>query len=165
MAEIEKYKEWLASGQMDTAIIETLEIVHPKFGSVWLANWDRSIDIVTETGRTATCIASRFYYEPPAVEGTEQAAALMISSLGGRLYDVLLDMTYEDRLTPIRGTMRLYMSDDYENLLINPPPVWTLNSVDVSADALRCEIMATPMRVNRVGRYYTQYEFPVLKYV
>ena len=165
-----EYRQWLSSAETDAALIETIQVQHVSFPDVWLVNWDRDITATLEAvpGGSAvqTFQAARFYLEPQEVsDGTEQGTALTISSLGGALYEYFADMTPAQRQFPVTITARAWLSNNLTTPVYTTPPVWTLHSVVATWDVLQGEIKATPLRVQRIGRYYTTLELPVLVYL
>jgi len=166
MATTSDYNKWMASGETTQALIETIQVQHSSFPDVWLANWDRDIIATLEGGGQQTFMASRFYLEPTEVtDGTAQGTSLAISSLDGALYEYFADMTPVQRQDPVTITARSYLSNTLTAPVYTTPPVWTLHSVTATWDMLSGEIQATPLRIQKVGRYYTTLELPVLAYI
>lgn len=170
---VNEYLKWLSGGDVDRAVVDTIQIYHPTVfpTSLYLANWDVPITrLVSDPYPSGVEFSqefseSRFYYEPAAVaDTTDQSTTLTVSSLDGAIYELLMGMTVEERREPIVIIPRLYFdNDDGGEALIQPAPIWTLHSVNCSLTALRGELRAAPLRTQRVGRYYTALDFPVLE--
>jgi len=163
----EKYRNWMVQGNSDRAVIETITIDHPSLGApIYLANWD--VDIVAtlediDPVQGVTFKASRFIMEPAAVrDGTEQNTTLVMGNYDGQVYAALKAMTSEEREQPVTIRPRMYLSDNLSEQLVNPSPIWNLHNVTASFEAVNGEIAAAPLRVQRIGLYYTALEFPVL---
>ena len=164
------YNQWISSAETNEALIETIQVSHPMWGDVWLANWDRNIlatlEAVPGGGVVQEFLASRFYLEPAGLtSGTEQVSNLSITSLDGLLYEYFADMTIVDREVPIEIIARSYLSASLTAPVYNTPPVWYLQSITATWDVLQGSLQSTPLRVQRIGRYYTSIEFPVFQYV
>lgn len=166
MSETNEYKEWLSSAPTSVAMVETLQVSHSSWTDIYIANWDEGFTGTLEDGSSqAQYVPGRFFFEPNEVsDNLEQATSIVISSLEGSIYRSLKAMTPTERLEPIKITHRLYFHNDYSQVLVNPPPVWTLHLVEASHDVIKAEIRSTPLRIQRLGVYYTQSEFPVLVY-
>ncbi len=164
------YTEWLASAPSNAAIIETIDVAHYAWGNWRIAKWGTDITLRDETGGTQTFKAGFFKLTKPEASDTlEQVAQISISSMDGALYNILRGMNAEQRATPITITYRLVRSDTivagvHEPLLVNPPPVWNVHTINASITALVAEVRADPLRIRRVGTYYTENYFPVLVY-
>ena len=165
MADTQAYREWLATGNAQVALVETLQISHATLGDLNIANWDQNLICKTEAGDSVTFVAGRFYLEPAEVsDNTGQGTVLTIAALGGIFYQAIKDMTVDERTQPITLTHRSYLRNNLNQQLINPPPRWTVHAIEATTEAIRAEIRSEPLRVRRVGLYYTAQEFPVLVY-
>lgn len=159
------YQRWLHQGRVDSFLYETIEINHSSFTSpFYLVNWetDLSVDIDGQSGSPVTFTAARFALEPTMVDGTlDQSASIAISAFDGRVYAALKTISMADRSNPLTITPRFFMS---YNLLqvIDPPPAWNVYSITVGTKVVRADMRAAPTRIQRIGRYYTALEFPVL---
>lgn len=170
MPELDSYRQWLASGSGNRALVETIQVKHPLWGDLFFANWDSDFGATISqglaTGASVTFASSRFYFEPATIEdGLEQATQLVVSSLGGILYGELKKMTNEDRRTPIQITYRLFFHDDGSTPLFEPAPVWTVHAIEANRESIKAELRSAPLRIQRIGEYYTKSQFPVLVYV
>ncbi len=166
MPEVDEYKAWLASGVSNREVIETFEITHPAWEPLYLANSDRGIGAILEDGREVRFIASRFYMEPPeTTDTTNQGTTVALSALEGRIYDTVQAMTFDQRDVPIKATYRMFFLDDRSEPLLTPPPVWYIHSMEATREAVRIELNATELRMQRIGLYYTAQEFPALVYL
>jgi hypothetical protein len=166
MPEVEEYKKWLASGITNREVVETFDIYHPVWKHWRVVNSDREIEATIEDGTRQRFIAGRFYMEPSETTDTiDQVTTVAVSALGGRLYDTIRQLTFEERMTPITATYRLYFLDDPSVSLVSPPPVWYVASMDATLEAVRFQLQATQMRVQRIGLYYTAREFPTIVYI
>ena len=167
MTDIAEYQQWLASGTTDAALIETIEVFHaatvPAFSPIFIANWGVPITCTLETAAQQAFVAGRFLLEPATTNASfSQGTSLTMSSLDGVLYRAFRDLTYAQRQDPIKVRLRAYMSNDLTQIVTTPPPVWTLRSVTANFTAITGELSALPLRVQRIGRYFTSSEFPVL---
>ena len=163
-----EYDHWLASAPTAQAIIETVEVSHSTFGTLYLANWhsgvDKQLSDVAGTP-TVTFERSQFVLGPPSLEqSTKQQTTLGISAYGGQVYDYFRAMTMVERDEPILIKTRLYL-ENVDEQLINPAPIWTVHSANVGIDAVSLELRAEPLRIRRVGRFYTATEFPILRLI
>jgi hypothetical protein len=166
MSEIDAYREWLASGHTDRAVIETVEISHPSFPTAYLAKWPESINCKIETGETKQFQAANFEIEPASInDTTNQNTQARISALDGAIYDLLKSMTYVQRIAPIELIHRLYFNTDFNTLIFTPPARWVVHSVTVGFDSVVADLRTEPLRSVRIGRYFTKREFPVLVYL
>jgi hypothetical protein len=167
MANAQEYQSWLAGGNTDAALIETIQIEHVNWGSIWLANWGEDITCTLEDGTTQQLFTkANFEISGESVsDTTEQTLQLRISSLGGLLYQALVDMDYVARADPIKITHRMYLSTNLGQVVTTPVPKWYLSSVTATFTELNGELTATPMRLVRIGRYYTSREFASLAYL
>lgn len=167
MASRDSYRLWLSSGQTNRQVVETLQIFHPAWANIHIANNDRSVTAQKENGQMATFMAGRFYMEPASItDTTSQTTNVTVASLDGLFYDKIKDMSFSDRETPIILTHRLYFLDNPAGgLLINPPPKWTVHGIEATREAIKVEIRAEALRVKRIGLYYTAREFPALVYL
>lgn len=169
MAETNAYRKWLATGYTRRGVIDTIQVSHPKWGDLYLANWDSDIDCTLDDvagDPVVTFNASRFQLQKAQVTGgTDQTTTITINSFDGLLYGELKAMTPAERVnSPITITPRMYWTNNQTAGMINPPPVWTLHNATVSMEAVTGEIKALPMRTQRVGIYYDALEFPALRF-
>lgn len=166
MAEASAYRRWLASGETGREVLETFQILHPSFEPTYVVNSDRDFRGILEDGNYARYNQGRFYAEPPTVEETtEQAMTVAFAQGDGQVYQKIRDMSFDSRQTPIVATYRLYFLDDPDTTLINPPPRWTVHSIEGTREAIKVDLRAPHMRIQRVGRYYTAQEFPALRLI
>ena len=159
------YRRWLAGAQTDKVVVETIAVKHSSWGTTYLANWDQSFDATLDNGVTrVTFLPSQFNFDLPSMtDTTEQAAGLTVSSLDGIIYENLRAMSATDREEPIEIKYRLYFADDDTTPLADTI-TWTVHSVAVTMDTIRAELRSIPLRVRRIGTYYTQENFDVLIY-
>lgn len=166
MAEITEYKQWLSSGITNREVIETMEISHPAWARIFIANADRSLSATLEDASTQTFTAGRFYMEPPeTTDTTNQSTTIAISALDGQIYDMVRDLTFEEREDPIQLTYRLFFLDDPSEPLIVPPPVWYVHGIEATREAVRAQLQATQLRIQKIGLYYTAKEFPAIVFL
>lgn len=166
MANVIGYKRWLASGETKNQVLETLDIYHPAWGHTRVVNNDRDVVCTLENGNNRKFFAGRFYMEPAEInDTTSQATTVAVSSLDGRLYDKVKTLNFEDRKKPITATYRLFWLNNPANPLVNPPPVWTVHSMNPTREAISVELRSEALRVQKIGLYYTENEFPALVYI
>lgn len=160
------YRRWLSVGKTNRTVVETVEFIHPSIASIYLCNWPESLtrDLEDVAGQpSVTFEPTRFLVEPAELsDSTDQSSALVMSALDGMVYEFLRNMTPEDREVPITVKLRMYFIET-GGQLINPPPVWTLHNVIVTIDTARADLRAAPLRIQRIGRYYTALEIPILR--
>lgn len=162
----ESYKEWLSTGITDARIIETMEIAHPSFTSLFVVNSEQveTLPLADQGGTLQDFSAARFVLDPtPVNQSTEQQTQVLVSSLEGNIYRELKNMTMAERADGMSITVRLYLSSDKTVQLVDPPPIWTVHSVSLNQSVVRLNLRNQPLRVRRIGRYYTALEFPVLR--
>ena len=159
------YRRWLAGAQTDKAIVETIAVKHSSWGTTYLANWDQNFTATLDNGVTrVTFLSSQFNFDLPSMtDTTEQAAGLTVSALDGIIYENLRAMSASDREEPIEIKYRIYFSDD-DTTPLTDTITWTVHSVAVTMDTIRAELRSIPLRVRRIGTYYTQENFDVLIY-
>ncbi len=159
-----QYKEWLASGQSDKQIVETIDVYHKSWGHVRLCNSDRNFRAKLDDGTSSTTYtAARFHFEPPEVTDTlGQNTTLVVGALDGLLYDQIQQMSFEDRRLPVTVTYRVYLKVSDSNPLITPSPEWTVHVVEATREVVRADLRAEQLRTQRIGLYYTVNEFPAL---
>ena len=169
MAETDFYKEWLASGTTDDEIVETVQITHAggAFADLLVVNADRDLTALLEDGTTRKFTAGRFMLEPAeTTDTTSQSTTISVSALDGMWYTSIKNMTYEERAQAITLVHRLYrLRDPLAGPLMTPPPSWTVNAVEATLEAVRAEIRAEELRMQKIGLYYTAREFPALVYL
>ena len=166
MTEVAAYKQWLASGISNREVVETFDIHHPQWGQIGIVNADRGITATLEDGSQRSFMAGRFYWEPPeTTDTTYQSTTIALSALEGRIYEMVKGLSFVDRQTPISATYRLFFFDNPSEPLINPPPVWYVHGLECTREAVRAELSATQLRVQRIGLYYTAQEFPALVFL
>ena len=165
MATRDNYRRWLASGETTREVLETFEVNHPAFGSSFIVNGDRDFRALKENGDYQVFRAGRFYAEPPETNpDLEQAMTVAFAAGDGAIYETIQKMTPENRLTPITATYRIYFSDEVDwGPRITPPPTWYVHSIEATREAIKADLRAPHMRIQRVGLYYTAHEFPVLR--
>ena len=166
MAEISEYREWLASAPTERGVLETIQISHADFPSLFLANWDVQVtcklqDVTGEPDQIF--LPARFMIEPaPTQQSTEQKTVITMSAYDGEIYKAFKSMTAAQRRTEITLTPRLYWTDDQTTQLVNPAPAWNIQSVTANIETIQAELTATPLRIHKTGIYYTALQFPVL---
>lgn len=167
MAEINSYKEWLVTAPTERGILETIEVSHPSWPApVYLVHWDIAVTCTIQDKGADTPVEflpARFVFEPAIVsDGTEQSASCAISAYDGVIYSFLKGMTPDERMVPIELRSRLYYTDDQTAQLINPSPLWNVHAVTATFETVHAELQVAPLRIQRVGRYFTALQFPVL---
>jgi hypothetical protein len=169
--ETDDYKKWLTQGTTNRALIDTLQINHPGTENIRIVNWDRDVRCVIETGASLKFTAIPFLLDPASVDdSTHQTSALMVSACDGLVYEALKQIPIyangtRDRTVPITVTHRAYFHDDLTKQVISPPPVWYVTNASPGFEFVRLELGTKPLRVTKTGIYYTQREFPILKYI
>lgn len=159
------YRRWLTGAQTDRTVVETIAVKHSAWGTTYLANWDQNFEATLDNGVTrVTFLASQFNFDLPSMtDTTEQSCGLTVSSLDGIIYENLRAMTATQREEAIEIKYRIYFSDDDTQPLADTI-TWTVHSVAVTMDTIRAELRSIPLRVRRIGQYYTQENFSALIY-
>lgn len=172
MPEIEEYKEWLSSTPTDVALVDCIILSHPNFpNKIRAVNWAKNIQARYQTTATQwvkrTFTRARFEIQRPQVEDSlAQQTALSISMDDGSLYDIINNMTYDERAQPISLQSLQYLDNDFNTPLITfPYPTWTIGSFSANYESYSVELTVPQLRVRRIGRYFTARELPVLVYL
>lgn len=166
MAESQAYRRWLASGETERQVVETFQIEHASFETTFVVNADRDFRAKLEDGNYYTFNRGRFYADPAEVnEGTEQSMTVAFAQGDGKIYEKIRQMSFDDRQTPITAIYRLFFLDDPDNMLITPAPRWSVHALEATREAIKADLRAPHMRVQRIGRYYTAHEFPALRLI
>lgn len=161
-----QFKEWLASAPTDGVQVDTLEIFHPRWQSIYLARWKTPFQARIETGEYITFTPADFAIEQLPVEnGTGQTIRAMLNGLDGAIYEELKALTFEDRATTILVTYRLYLDNLAEFPLIDPPPVLEVSLANCERDIVTLELSPSALPNILCGRYYLINDFPGLKEV
>lgn len=159
----EEFKQWLSSAPSDGVPIDTVEVYHPKWGSIWLAKWKNNITARLETGAYQEFTAADFSIDQlPITKGTGQTIQAALNGLEGRIYQQLKSLTPEDRQTSIKVTYRLYLNTLLEFPLVDPPPVLEVSTASAQRELVTLELAPSALPNILVGKYYFINDFPGL---
>lgn len=162
----EAFKEWLSSAPPEGVPIDTIEIRHPRWGSIFLARWQGPITARLENSSVVTFQPADFFIEQiPIQEGTGQTIKALINGLDGAIYEQIKAMTVADRMTAILVTYRLYLNTMLEFPLVNPPPILEVSLASADRDRVSLELSPSALPNILSGKYYLIKDFPGLSEV
>ena len=158
----ERFLTWLASAPSSEQILDTIEIFHPKFGTIRLVNSSDSFTTKDETGSSITFDPGDFQIEFATVEfGTGNVVNAAINGGNGQIYKALKNLTFNDRMTPIKVIYRPYIVG-FDQPLIIPPPVYEVANASGANSVVNFELAFTFLANKLKGLYYSKDEFPDL---
>ena len=148
----QEFKEWLASAPTDGYPIDTIEIKHPRWGSIFLASQTSPITARLENSEVVVFQPADFFIEQiPIQEGTGQTIKAFINGLDGAI--------------SILVVYRLYLNTLLEYPLVNPPPVLEVSLAAADRDRVSLELSPSALPNILSGKYYLIKDFPGLSEV
>ena len=157
------YKRWLSSAPTEGYEITALEIVHPAFGTIRLANNTLPLTLKHEDFIWYDYQAANFVFVLPSNDlSTSDRAVARFGSLEGQLYEQVKRISVSDPTNPIKVTHRTYISTKLSKPSLIPPPLYEVENAEPSFETIDFTLRPPQLPNVRVGDYYLPSLYPGL---
>lgn len=161
-----EFNLWLTQhGSERAAAVDVLEFLHPKWGSVVVANYGEPFTAKRETGTEFTAIPLGFTIDVAGDNvSTEQRVLIRLDNANGAVAQQLRSLTDEDLQVPVVAIYRAYLDSDLEAPQIDPLSLY-VTSISLTRLVVEVEASADLLPNVGAGTRYTIDNFRPLVYL